>query len=874
MISCPSCNAECPENSNFCLNCGSQLKSILPKSAHCDIETPAPIDAMTQALKRLMPTSYVEKLLASKGKMESERRVVSILFSDVKGSTSLAENLDPEEVLEVMNGAFNVLIEPITRYEGTIARLMGDAILAFFGAPIAHEDDPYRACRAALDIVQGANEFSKKLETDKGITGFGVRVGINTGLVVVAEVGTDFRVEYTAMGDAVNVAARMESAAEPGTVLITEATKKLVLYDFDLMSVGPIMVKGKSGPINTFRVLGIKNHADRSQETTKSLTPLIGRDPELNIIQESIIKLQNGSGGIVSITGDRGIGKSRLVREAYNKKPAGLKWAEGRALSYASNSSYWLAYNLIINYFGFYQDTCCQDMLEVIQRKVENHFGEKTGEIFPYLKYFLNNYSDSKETKEIIFEDLRATKKLYHFALKEFLKKESSYNPLVLIFEDLQWCDLSSLELLEDLLSLVLEKPVLFLLQYRLDENEKRAWCFHEKMIAEFSDNHIWLPLHSLDEHDIILLIQNLVGDNKFSPETNNQLIKKSEGNPSFLEELIGSISDRGESDSQKHFIKNNKAELGLPDSLQNAIMSRVDSLEQIDKITLQTAAVIGRVFPKKLLARVLGESLDESEFESSLKEIQLREFVLRHLPTNISSNTSIIRKEFIFKQDLAQSVLYNSLLISQRQALHWKIGIEIEKLYAENVAEYAESLCLHFEKGKDFAKAIFYNKMAADRAKKFFANEDAIYFYSRALDLSREVQTEPLVLAQIYESMGDICFLIAEYSDSKNHFDSALNYINDTVLQAEVYNKLGKVFERWGNYSMALDNYSKALKQINQDDEKTIVAHITSGIALVYFRQGNLTDAEKLITKAFQILSTVGEEKEMADVFNNMGII
>lgn len=873
MISCTSCNTECPENANFCLNCGTPLKSISKKQTQDKVDSTTSNETMTQALKRLMPTSYVEKLLSNSGKMEGERRIVTILFSDVKGSTALAENLDPEEVLEVMNGAFNVLIEPITRYEGTLARLMGDAILAFFGAPIAHEDDPYRACKAALDILDGAKEFSKKLESEKGIKGFGVRVGINTGLVVVAEVGTDFRVEYTAMGDAVNVAARMESAAETGTILITEATKKLIYNDFELQPVGPTLVKGKSQSINTYRVLGVKNRANILQGATKFQSPLVGRESELKKLNNTFCELQNGTGSIISIIGNSGIGKSRLVEEVRNKKLHGLKWVEGKALSYTTNKSYWMARSLIKNYFGFYKEPFEKSMLETIQKRVVTHFGNKADDAYPYLEYFLK---DSIGDKETIFDDLSAIRGQFHFAIKEFFKNESLLKPIVLVCEDLQWCDLSSLELLTELLPLVREYPVLLLFQYRLDENEKRVWNFHHNNLNEYKEKHKIISLGPLEESEGVVLINCLADNHKLSSETLNQVIKKSEGNPSFLKELIISILEQIDSVPENQSSDNIiiKTELKIPDSLQNVIMSRVDSLEQSDKITLQTASVIGRVFSKKLLANVLKDSFSESEIDSSLNELQLREFILRHLPSNLSANTSITRKEYIFKQDLAQNVLYNSLLLSQRQILHKKIGGEIEILHPESLEGFADTLALHFERGRDFNKAIRYNKIAADKAKDFFANEDALLFYSKALDLSVEVPVEPLGHAQIHESIGDVYFLSAEYSKSINHYKSSLNYYNDPIVQAEVYYKSGRVFERWGNYVLALENYNEALKLINHDEEKILAAHIYSGLGMVYYRQGNLSEAEKLISTALLISKSVGDDKDISDVYNNMGII
>jgi len=296
--------------------------------------------------------------------MTGERRIVTILFSDVKGSTTFSEHLDPEEVMEIMNGAFDVLIAPITHYEGALARLMGDGILAFFGAPIAHEDDAERACRAALDIIARAQEYAIRLEEERGISGFSVRVGIHTGLVVVGEVGSDLRVEYTAMGDAVNLASRMETAAESGTVLITEDTHRLIAPLFEMEALGSIEIRGRQEPVAAYRVLAARAVAGKARGIAGLESPLVGREAEFEALQEALQRLQAGVGGIVTIVGEAGIGKSRLVAEvqrsaassslSLRQAPSGvqqseeaarqadrvIRWAEGRRLSYGESMAY------------------------------------------------------------------------------------------------------------------------------------------------------------------------------------------------------------------------------------------------------------------------------------------------------------------------------------------------------------------------------------------------------------------------------------------------------------------------------------------------------------------------------------------------------
>ncbi len=298
-MKCPSCGTANPDDSRFCNACGSRLDQTAGGDA---------------ALDPFLPRDLLAKLEAARAgrAMEGERRVVTMLFCDVKGSTAMAETLDPEDWAEVMNGAFQRLIAPIYRYEGTLARLMGDAIFAFFGAPIAHEDDPQRAVWAGLDIVSGIAAYKEQVKAERGLD-LDVRVGVNTGPVMVGQVGSDLRLEYTAMGDAVNVAARMEQAAEPGTVQITAETHRLVEPLFDLESRGSIEVKGKADPVEAFRVLG--RRAEPGPTRGMRGSPLVGRDREMEQLHTAIEEALSGGGRIVSLVGEAGLGKSRLVEE-------------------------------------------------------------------------------------------------------------------------------------------------------------------------------------------------------------------------------------------------------------------------------------------------------------------------------------------------------------------------------------------------------------------------------------------------------------------------------------------------------------------------------------------------------------------------------
>jgi class 3 adenylate cyclase len=362
-LACPNCGKPVPAAAKFCRNCGYRMAPVDPanpvasasstSAAPPAAASPAPRTSVpSAAAAQSMPDAYRVRLETARAErtMQGERRIVTVLFCDVKGSTAMAEQLDPEDWAEIMNRAFQHLIQPVYRYEGTVARLMGDAILAFFGAPIAHEDDPERAVLAGLGIVEDIRAFRDQLRRERGLD-FNVRVGINTGLVVVGEVGSDLRVEYTAMGDAVNLAARMEQTAQPGTVQIAENTYRTVAPLFDCEPLGGIEVKGKAEPVLAYRVLRPKTSPGRMRGIAGLDSPLVGRAAEFGAIQRAIRALRQGQGSIIALMGEAGLGKSRLLAEARqwalsadaSSQPASsnqLQWSEGRSVSYDTATPY------------------------------------------------------------------------------------------------------------------------------------------------------------------------------------------------------------------------------------------------------------------------------------------------------------------------------------------------------------------------------------------------------------------------------------------------------------------------------------------------------------------------------------------------------
>ncbi len=760
-MQCPQCNRGNPEGARFCGRCGAKLARMC---AECGAEVPpdpeirfcvecgaeiqateeAPVadaDAAAERLQRLVPKEYAERLLATRGQVQAERRMVTILFSDVKGSTAMAEGLDPEEVMEIMDGAFDVLIEPIYRYEGTLARLMGDAVLAFFGAPIAHEDDPERACRAALGIVEGAKEYAARLEQEHGITGFNVRLGIHTGLVVVGEVGSDLRVEYTAMGDAINLAARLESAADPGTVLITEATLKLIAPLFETEALAPIQVKGKVEPVSVYRVLAAKEVPGKVRGIAGLESPLVGREVELAALQEALQRLQAGVGGIVTLVGEAGIGKSRLVAEA-RKHVVGvihelplrampLRWVEGRCLSYGGSVAYLLWLDVLRGLLGVALDDAPQAVGDALRDQVQELCRDAFDDVYPYLARLMTLALHDEVAARLDDMDGRDLKTATFRAVETLIQCAAGERPLVLVCEDLHWADPTSLALLEQLLALTERVPLLLLSVFR-PVKDHGCWRFRELAAQTYAERHTDVMLEPLTAVESQTLVANLLRIEHLPEVLRERILSRAEGNPFYVEEVIRSLIDRGaivhDEPTGRWTATREVADIPIPDTLQGVLVARIDRLQEEAKRVLQMASVIGRIFLYRLLSAIAAE---ERRLDEHLSTLQHEEM--------IRERARIPELEYIFKHDLTREAAYNGLLKKQRRVFHRQVAEVLEHLFPERIEEQLGLLAHHWEQSGNAEKAVEYLQRAGDKSRLAYALEEAVGYYQRALALLKE---------------------------------------------------------------------------------------------------------------------------------------
>lgn len=823
-LNCPNCATNLPAGAKFCFNCGHQMGAPIPAApapvapAPVVAHPPAKAPPVESRLQQFIPKELLAKLDSARagGGMHGERRVVTMLFCDVKGSTAAASTLDPEEWAEIINGAFDQMIPPIYKYEGTVARLMGDGILAFFGAPIAHEDDPQRAVLAGLDILASVRRYRERVLQEWELE-IDVRVGINTGLVVVGAVGSDMRMEYTALGDAINLAARMEQTAQPGTVQIAEATQKLVAPLFEMEDLQGVEVKGKSEPVRAWRVLRAKAEPGNLRGLTGLRSDLVGRDRETSQLRDAIQAVQEGRGQIVSVMGEAGLGKSRLVAEVRDEIAATngqLQWLEGRSLSFETATPYAPFVDILNDCLGVQADQDDPANYSQIKRRVAALFPQNPDEIAPFLASVLGIAVTGPDGDRLHFLEPPQLRGMTFGAVGKFIERLAGDVPLVLVFDDVHWIDPSSLELLQSLLPLTDRAPLLILLAFR-PRRQEPSWGLHEMAQRDFSHRYTAIPLHPLDQNQSRQLVGNLLHVEDLPEKVRQLILDKSEGNPFFVEEVIRSLLDAKLVVREDAHWKATKeiANIAVPDTLNGVITARLDRLDDATRAVAQSAAVIGREFDFATLTALFDQP-------DTLEE-RLGELVRKDL---VREKSRLPRRIYSFKHVMSQDAAYNSMLLSSRREVHLKVA----QALASQTPERAGEIARHFIEARRPVQALPFLVAAGDQAAKTYATAEASDFYAKAIDLRSNVE-DWAHIRRAYEGLGTVQNNANQISEAMATFQTMLNQAqnrDDIPMQISALNKLaGVVGLKMGQFSQAESYLARADQLSNGKGEPAGVA-------------------------------------------------
>jgi tetratricopeptide (TPR) repeat protein len=653
---------------------------------------------------------------------------------------------------------------------------MGDAILAFFGAPVAHENDPERAVRAGLAILENIEPLRESLKRENKIN-FNVRVGINTGLVVVGEVGSEIRGEYTAMGDAVNLAARMEQTAAPGTVQISQDTYRHVAPLFETEALGEIQVKGKSRPVPSHRVLGPKIEPGRQRglEEQGLSSPLVGRDEEVAAIAARIEQLRtNKKGGVILIFGEAGLGKTTLVGEVQRRVTGdGQRWLVGNTLSFGQSLSYWPFREMLWAFAGISEEDDEEAAWYKLESSVTRLFPEEAADYVPYLASLLALEVREPYREKVAYLDAEALGRQVYLASRRFFERLALDRPLVLLFEDLHWMDDASARLLAHLLPLV-ERVPLVIIGLSRPEAGTAGDQIARLASGEYPDRYTELQLTRLPPEESRLLVQNLLTIDALPDHVRQRIVDRAGGNPFFLEEIIRTLIDTGavERDVRGSRWRATKTieTLQLPDTVQGVVIARVDRLAEDVKEVLRTASVVGRSFLYRLLREVTKLDRELDRELATLQEIDL-----------IREKQRQPELEYIFKHALAQEAVYESVLLETRQRLHRNVAETIEEIFGDRLEGFYGLLAYHYARAEAPEQALEYLLKAGDTAGQVGGDAEALTHYRHALAAYEQAfgkDWDPLQRATLERKMGEALYRRGEHAQALEHLIQALAYL------------------------------------------------------------------------------------------------
>ena len=790
-MKCPKCQTENPETRKFCRECGFGLalpSEPLPKELS--------FDEKLEKIQRYLPEGLTEKILSQREKIEGEKRQVTIMFCDMKGFTPLTEKLGPDETFSLMDQVFEILIHKVNDYQGTVNEVRGDGVLAFFGAPIALEDAPQRAIRSALAIQREMTRFNDKIKSGKDIPSVLLRIGINTGPVVVGTVGNDLRVHFTAMGDTINLASRMEHIAEPGTIYITEDTFKLTEGLFWFEALGAKEVKGKDQPMNVYRVIAPSTRRTRFDVSAeRGLTPLVGRERELELLLDGFERSKEGRGQAVSIISDAGVGKSRLLYE-FRKAVINenITFLEGRCLSYSRN----VAYHPIVDVLRANFDIQDNQMHQAIRKKVGRSLQFLKIEEATTLPYLLELLSvrDSGLDKISMNPETRKAQTLE--ALKRIVLRGAEYRPLIIAIEDLHWIDKSSEDALKDLLESISAAKIFLIFTYRPDF--VHTWGSRSY--------HSQLTLNRLSNRESLSMANHMLSTSHIDQGLEELILQKTEGIPFFIEEFIRSLKDLGviERDGLQCRLSRDIGKFTIPATIQDVIMTRVDNLPEGAREVLRTGSVIEREFNHDLIKRLSG--LPEQKLLSHLALLKDSEILYER---GIYPEST-----YIFKHALTREVVYDSILRSKRKQLHKKIGSTMEESYKENLYDHYGVIAGHFIAGEIYEKGAGYSRLEAKKYQKAGLFKDAIENQKRCINCLERLPQKEVIQKKIIDARTTLAsyhLTLTHNSEAKD----AVEPVMDLALKLNYRKRLPGIYTVMGLYALYVEeDFSSGDSYIN----------------------------------------------------------
>jgi len=894
---CPGCGEQNRAGAQFCRRCGQRLET-----------PPAPAESgRFSSPETYTPRHLAERILLSKSALEGERKQVTVLFADLKGSMELLADRDPEEARQILDPVLEQMMEAVHRFEGTVNQVMGDGIMALFGAPLAHEDHAVRACYAALAMQESVKRYANEVRRARGVP-VKIRVGLNSGEVVVRAVGSDLRMDYTAVGQTTHLAGRMEQLAEPGAILMTPATLALAEGYVDVTSLGPVPVKGLARPVEVFELTGTRPLRTRlgAAVASRGLTRFVGRETELEQLYRAQQHAADGRGHVVAIVGEAGVGKSRLIYE-FRRSHRLQNWLvlEGSAVSYGSATSYLPIVELLKRYFKIADGDDARDTREKVAGKVltlDRSLEATLPALLSLLDVLVDDATwralDSAERREQTFE-----------ALMRLWCIEAGEQPLLLVIEDLHWSDGETRALLDHLVECMASARVLLLVNYRPEYSP--TWGAKEHYTEIRLD-----PLASTNAED---LLQVLLGADPMLEGLKQLLMDRAAGNPFFLEESVRALVEAktltGEPGDYR--LARPVEAVSVPASVHALLAARIDRLPAEEKRWLQSAAVIGKHVPLVLLREIAGTS--ESELQGGLARLHAAGF--------LEEDSRAPGRACIFKHALTHEVAYSTLLQPRRRELHAQIAETIERRYSDRLIEQVERLAYHTVRGELWPKAAGYLRQAGIKAASRSAyREAAICFdeairaiahlresrdaklqaidvrldaraalaplgqYSQILDRMREAEVLAreigdqrrlgLVLADTGARLRNVGDHSGALEATRQALDIAMG-IGDTGLEIEAKYRLAQAHFALGDLARAAALFLETADALKDDMlsqraalPRYFAAWPHSWLALVFSQLGRFTEARQHAEAATRIARTASHPHTVIEAYGALGAV
>ena len=715
---CANCASKVSSAAKFCPQCGHVLK---PDADNSRFASP----------RNYTPQYLADKILISRSTLEGERKQVTVLFADIKGSMELFADRDPEHAQKLLDPVLDGMIEAVHHYEGTVNRVVGDGIMAVFGAPIAHEDHAVRACFAGLRMQDTIARYSDQVRRSHGVT-VTIRVGLNSGEIVIRAIGNDLRMDYTVVGQTANLAARLEQIAQPGSVVTTADTLKLAEGFVTMKSLGPVPVKGVAHPIQIYAVTGTGEARNRLQVAAeRGLTRFVGRDIELEQLRNAQQLAGEGRSQLVAIVGEAGVGKSRLVREFVRSQlTTGWLVLESNSISYGRATPYLPVSQLLKDYFKINIHDSTQSIRQKVKAKILA-LDPSLQEAIPALYDLLDSLDETDPFRSL---DLAQHRQQTYRAVTRLLLSECSVQPVVVVFEDLHWNDSLSLGLLNEVAVDAQDARLLLLVSYRPEYRDE--W--------KNRPNYRQLHLDPLVSKSLAEFLEALLGCDPSLPPLMSFLAERSNGNPFFVEEITRQLADTAVIEGARGTYRLAKpfSSIDVPPTVQAVLSARIDALPIADKHLLQEAAVIGHNVPFALLHAICG--LPEDELRALLSNLQAAEFLyLTQLFPDL---------RYTFKHALTHDVTYSGVLHETRSSIHARVVAAMERLYADRLGEQVERLAYHAVRGELKEKAVHYLRQAGGKAAARSALMDARVSFEQALSVLKTLPENRATMEQAFE--------------------------------------------------------------------------------------------------------------------------